>query len=72
MEFLDEAVGANVGAIHGVRGSSTDAAVIFVPPLQDEGGSSSDVDMDTDVAMAVQAVDLESVHLVLSFQSNPW
>jgi hypothetical protein len=60
---------ASVGTIHGIRGSSTEAAVIVVPPLQDEGGgywyrlgSTSDVEIETDVGMAVQAVYLESVH----------
>jgi len=70
LDFLDEAVIASAGTIHGVLGSSTDAALTVTAPVHDAGGgeglgSTTDVDMDAEVATAVQAVDLGSVHFDL-------
>jgi hypothetical protein len=45
--------------------SSESSSLPFTVKEKDGFGSTSDVKMDTDVAMAVQAVDLESVHLYL-------
>jgi len=70
LDFLDQAVNAGAGATYGVRGSSVDATVITATPLHDAGGgedtrNTDDVEIDTNLAIAVQPVDLGSVDLGL-------